>query len=439
MSLAQPTAAEKAWQEDYAQHSDDLPGSAETWLADRRAAAMRTFTRLGLPHRRLESWKYTDLRTRLGALEPARPSGRSVDLGAVPADPFAEVDCDRAVFVGGFFRPELSQLPRALEVTSLAAARLPWSKDLLGGELSSDHSLAALNLALARDGVLIRVPKGMKSERPLHVAFVSPAAEGPARAMHVRNAILVEEGAQLTFLESHRGQAGAGDLINLVWQLLVAESARLDHLKLIAESDRTQHLSTAFAELGKGASYRPFILTASAALARTEVITKLTGPEAQFALNAATLANEREHIDITTFVEHAAPNATSRQVVKSVIGGHGRGIYQGKIIVREGANGTDSHQLSKSILLSPNAEADTKPELEIYADDVKCGHGATAGALDENALFYLRSRGISEASATAMLLEAFIEDAVAAISNAELRAAVSRVAAAKLERMGGAS
>jgi Fe-S cluster assembly protein SufD len=163
----------------------------------------------------------------------------------------------------------------------------------------------------------------------------------------------------------------------------------------------------------------------------------LAGHDGNFELSAATLAHGREHADITTLVEHAAPSAKSRQVVKSVIAGHGRGIYQGKIVVREGANGTDSHQLSKSILLSPTAEADTKPELEIYADDVKCGHGATAGALDENALFYLRSRGIPEQSATAMLLEAFIEDAVAAISDEAIRAVISHAARSKLERLGG--
>jgi Fe-S cluster assembly protein SufD len=338
--------------------------------------------------------------------------------------------------VNGVFRPDLSRLPAGVEVSSLAGGRPDWTKALLGAN-DADHALAALSLALARDGALIRVPKDFAASRPVHLHFVKVANESAGRAAHVRNLIEVEKGARLSLLETHTAKGGKGDLTNQATDIVVRQNGILEHVKVIAEPSLNEHIATTFAEIEAGATYRPFILNASGALARNELVVRLTGRDGSFELSATTLAHGREHADITTLVEHAAPSSKSRQVVKSVIAGHGRGIYQGKILVREGANGTDSHQLSKSVLLSPTAEADTKPELEIYADDVKCGHGATAGALDENALFYLRSRGIPEKSATAMLLEAFIEDAVAAISNVEIRVAVSRVARSKLDRLGG--
>lgn len=437
MTLRAPTAAESALLEDYAVNGVDLPGVDQPWLAERRASALALFKQAGLPHRRIESWKYTDLRARLSALEPATPWRGAVDLSGDLADPFAAVECDRLVFVNGAFRADLSQLPKGIEVTSLAAARPEWSKSALGQ--TGDHAIAALNLALARDGALIRVAAGNASERPLHLLFLDPAREGVARATHVRNVLVLEACAKLTLLETHLGQGGAGDLANIVTEIKLGEGATLDHVKLVAESESSQHVATIFAELASSARYEPFILTANGGLARSELIATLAGRTAHFGLSAASVIGGREHADITTLVDHAAPSATSRQTVKSVIGGHGRGIYQGKIIVREGANGTDSHQLAKSVLLSPTAEAHTKPELEIYADDVKCGHGATAGALDENALFYLRSRGIDLWEAKSLLLQAFIEDAVTAIANPQVREAVRARALTKLQQLGAAA
>lgn len=437
MTLRAPNAAESALLEDYAVNRVDLPGADEPWLAERRAGALATFKDAGLPHRRIESWKYTDLRARLAALEPAAPWHGDVDLSGELADPFAAVGCDRLVFVNGAFRADLSRLPKGIEVTSLGTERPDWSKSALGQ--TGDHAIAALNLALARDGALIRITAGASTARPLHLLFLDPAREGAARATHVRNVVVLEASAKLTLLETHLGKGGAGDLANVVTEIKLGEGAALDHVKIVADAESSQHVATIFAELATGARYEPFVLTANGGLARTELNVTLAGRASHFGLSAASVIGGREHADITTLVDHAAPGATSRQTVKSVIGGHGRGIYQGKIIVREGANGTDSHQLAKSVLLSPNAEADTKPELEIYADDVKCGHGATAGALDENALFYLRSRGIDLWEAKSLLLQAFIEDAVAAIADPQVREAIQSRALTKLQQLGAAA
>lgn len=414
-----------------------LPGAAPL-----RAAAFDRFASVGLPHRRVEEWKYTDLRALMRDAKPlasapdAAAKARAKDAGALLAD----IECRRIVFVDGAFVPELSdvgQLEPGLSVqpTSQAlAAGDPLVSKHLGKVVATNDVAVALNTAFMGDGVVIRVGAGAAVERPLHLVFAA-TGEKPA-ALFTRSLVVVEKGARVMLVESHEGADGRDYQVNTALELSVADEAHVDHIKITREGAKALHVSSLMADVGAHARFNTFVFTTGGAVVRNQLFLRFGGEGTVANIRGASLLKGRQHADTTLVVDHAVAECQSREVFKSVLDDESRGIFQGKIIVRPGAQKTDAKMASHALMLSEEAEADNKPELEIFADDVQCGHGATVGDLNEDLLFYLRARGIPMAEAEALLIQAFVGDAVGGIEHAGLREALMESVGAWLEARG---
>lgn len=388
--------------------------SAAAIIAERRREAESRFAAEGLPHRRIEAWRYTDLRKALphDLAAPAPWSGAVVREGAL-ADPFAGLDADTLVFTNGVFRADLSRLPgeAAIRIADLSGDPPEWARDALAAPREAPAApMADLALARMTGGVAIRVSHNFKAARPLHLAFLNRSSPGEAR--QVRIVLVLATGAELTLLESHAGEGG-GALTNLAIDLSAAANARLTHLKIADDAGADTHVSTLTGEIHAATVYDAAIVSCGGALARHETRVRLAARMADLRLTGIALLAGSQHADITAVADHAVRDGRSDLAFKSVLAGRARGVAQGRILVRPGADGTDSRQQTRALLLSPHAEADAKPELEIHAGDVTCGHGVAIGDLDADALFYLRSRGIPLPPARALLTEAFLEEALA--------------------------
>jgi Fe-S cluster assembly protein SufD len=427
------TAAETALARSFAQARDHLPGGAA--IASERAAAFDVFAKEGLPHRRVEDWKYTDLRVLMREAKPlaSPPDAQAKALAKSAGAVVGDVEARRLVFVDGAFVPELSDLAAlepGLAVGSLAAALAADDADLTAhlGKLAPASDVAvALNTAMMGDGAVIRVSADATIERPLHLVF---AASGKPAASFVRSLVIVEHGARVMLVESHEGPGGSDYQVNAALELFVADRAHVDHVKIVGEGADALHVSTLAAAIGAKARFNTFTFTIGGAVVRNQLFLKFDGEETVANIRGATLLKGRQHADTTLIVNHNARGCQSREVFKSVIDDEAHGVFQGRIVVRQGAQQTDAKMMTRALLLSDRAEADNKPELEIFADDVQCGHGATAGALDDELKFYLMARGIPAAEAEALLIQAFLGEAVEGIEHAGLREALmDRVAA----------
>jgi Fe-S cluster assembly protein SufD len=433
------TAAETALAEAFAQARARLPGSDA--VDAQRAAAFALFAKAGLPHRRVEEWKYTDLRALMREAKPlaaapgAAAKARAKTAGALLGD----VESRRLVFVDGAYVPELSDtaaLEPGLTITSLANALSdndPALAEKLGKLAPASDVAVALNTALMGDGAVIRIGAGATIERPLHLIFV--AAEQPA-ASFVRSLVVVEEGARAMLIETHEGPPGSDYQVNATLELFVGDAAHVDHVKIIGEGAAGLHVSTLAAAIGARARFNTFTFTAGGAVVRNQLFLSFDGEDTVAGIRGATLLKGKEHADTTLVASHVARSCQSREMFKTVLDGEARGVFQGRIIVRPGAQKTDAKMMTQALLLSERAEADNKPELEIFADDVQCGHGATAGALDEELKFYLMARGIPAAEAEALLIQAFLGEAVEGIEHAGVREALMEAVAAWLKARG---
>ena len=418
------TAAETALANAYAEARTRLPG--DDTVAARRAAAFDLFAREGLPHRRVEEWKYTDLRALMRDAKPlAGAPDASAKARAKAAGAFlGDVESRRLVFVYGAFVPELSDtsaLEKGLIVRSLADA-LSGSDPILAthlGKLAPATDIAvALNTAMMSDGAVIGVGAGATIERPLHLSFV--ASRKPA-ASFVRSLVVVEEGARVMLIESHEGLPACDYQVNAALELFVGDEAHVDHVKIIAEGTGALHVSTLAAAIGAKARFNSFSFVTGGVVVRNQLFLNFDGEDTVAGIRGATLLRGKQHADTTLVANHIARGCQSREVFKSVLDDEAHGVFQGRIIVKPGAQHTDAKMMTRALLLSERAEADNKPELEIFADDVQCGHGATAGALDEELKFYLMARGIPAAEAEALLVQAFLGEAVEGIEHAGLR------------------
>ncbi|MEJ2226656.1 MAG: Fe-S cluster assembly protein SufD [Alphaproteobacteria bacterium] len=415
------TPAEKQLAALYSQNAESLPGADVPGVRAWRDAGITAFAEAGLPHRRIEEWKYTDLRTLL-------PQADDIANDMPEAPDFLvreEPDVYRAVFIGGRFRADYSTVQNAPGVTfrslrealndaataAEALARLPLA------EYNAEHdSVTQLATAFATDGAMLAVAPGIKLDKPLHLVFI---AAGTAAEIHAcRSALSLGEGADVSLVETHAG-TGAAQMFTTL-NLNIAGNATLRHARL-DETPDARHLSAVVANLEAGAAYDPVHIVAGGALTRAQNHITFNGEGARYNFNGAMLLKGREHADFTQVVDHTVPSCESRETVKSVLDGESRGIFQAKVIVRPDAQKTDGRQLANGLLLSETAEFDAKPELEIYADDVKCNHGATSGALDEDMLFYLRSRGIPTDEAKSMLILAFVGEIIDQIEDEAFR------------------
>jgi Fe-S cluster assembly protein SufD len=433
------TAAETALAQAYSAARARLPG--DDAIAAQREAAFGVFTKEGLPHRRLEEWKYTDLRALMREAKPlAVPPGAAAKARAKQAGALlGDVEARRLVFVDGAFVPELSDtanLETGLTVRSLADVLAAGDASLIAhlGKLTPSGDVAvALNTALMGDGAVIRFGAGATIERPLHLLFV--ASEKPA-ATFVRSLVVVEKGARAMLIESHEGPPGSDYQVNAALELFVGDEAHVDHVKIIGEGADALHVSTLAAAIGARARFNSFTFTAGGAVVRNQLFLKFDGEGTVAGIRGATLIKGRQHADTTLVADHIARDCQSREMFKAVLDGEAHGVFQGRIIVRPHAQKTDAKMMTRALLLSERAEAVNKPELEIFADDVQCGHGATAGALDGELKFYLMARGIPAAEAEALLIQAFLGEAIEGIEHAGLREALMESVVAWLKARG---
>jgi Fe-S cluster assembly protein SufD len=422
------TAAETALATSFAAVKDALPGAAAVGAL--REDAFRRFEAEGLPHRRVEEWKYTDLRALMREARPlavppdAAAKARAKDALAT----LAAIDARRIVFVDGAFVPELSDLARlepGLTIGSMAQALAAGDGgllDQLGQVVPTDDIAVALNSAFMGDGALIHVAQGAALAQPLHLVFVNAGSE--AASVFVRSLAVIENGARAMLLESHVGSPASENQVNAVLELKVGDAAHVDHIKITDEGAGALHLSTLIAAIGAHARFNEFMFTTGGGVVRNQAFVRFSGEGTVAGIRGASLLKGRQHADTTLVADHAVADCTSREMFRSVLDEEGRSVFQGKIIVRPHAQKTDAKMVTNALLLSERAEADNKPELEIFADDVQCGHGATSGALDEELLFYLKARGIPAKEAQALLIQAFVGEAVEGIEHAGLRDAL---------------
>ncbi|MBJ7535113.1 Fe-S cluster assembly protein SufD [Rhodomicrobium vannielii ATCC 17100] len=428
---AAATPAEQRFLDLYASACDRLPGAGVPAVRAWREEALDAFAALGVPHRRVEAWKYTDLRALMTAVHPlgGLDAGAQADVDASIGRALANIDSYRAVFAGGKFRPDLSTIQGApgISFTPLCAklkSEADAAATLAALPLPKGDVVAALSTAFATSGALISIAPGKKIDKPIHLIVI---ASSEANAYALRHAIKLGDGAEASIIETHVG-AGASQAWSYT-ALDIGKGAALKHARL-TQSAAALHLASATVTLGERAVYEPTHAAIGGALTRSEGTIHFTGPNARATYNAAILARGHSHVDFTLVVDHAAPHCESRELVKAVLDDRAKGVFQGKVAVQRGAQKTDGKQMANALLLSNDAEFDSKPELEIFADDVVCGHGATAGQLDEDLMFYLRARGIPEAQARALLIAAFVGAALDTVDNEGLHTAlVEKVAA----------
>jgi Fe-S cluster assembly protein SufD len=423
------TAAEQALLDTFAASKAKLPGAGD--VAALREAAFQVFEQQGLPHRRIEEWKYTDLRAVMRDAKPlaALPDTKAKARAKDAAHWLAGVGARRIVFVDGVFAPDLSDLSaleKGLTIGSLAAALAkadPQVLKYLGrASAAKDDPAVTLNTAFMGDGAVIHVADGVVLDKPLHLSFVT-GSDNPV-SIFARSLVVIGKGAKATLIESFEGPAGVDYQLNHALELSVGEGAQFDHIKVTHEGDKAIHVGTLIADIGGKARIGDFSFTSGGAVVRNQIFMRLSGQDTNANISGASLLKGRQHADNTLVIDHAVPHCLSRETFKSVVDNEARSVFQGKIIVRPDAQKTDAKMATHALLLAEGAEADAKPELEIFADDVICGHGATAGALDDELLFYLRARGIPPKEAEALLIQAFIGAAVEAIANESLRDAL---------------
>jgi Fe-S cluster assembly protein SufD len=409
------TAAEQAIIDHFERVLPSLPGGKR--VRGVRQAAFARFAKTGLPHRRIEEWKYTDLRALVRkALPPAeRPTDAAAKQALAANDPLGTLERYRLVIVDGFLFEALSDLKAlakaGVEVASLAtllAADNAMSENMLTHSLDAREDIAlALNTAFATDGVAIRIKPGAMIDKPIEIAHVSTGG-----AIAARHGLDVGAGATVRLIETHRGAAASAYQTNIATGGMVGEGATVGYAKVQADAPDAIHIGTCMLGLAKAAQLDHLAVAAGAAVSRSQMYLHTGGEQTRAGLWGVTMIGERQHADTTLVIHHAIGGGATRVLYKSAIDGEAEGVFQGKVIVARDAQKTDAKMTSRALLLSENAQFSAKPELEIYADDVQCGHGATSGQIDPNELFYLMARGIPRQEAEQLLVEAFLDDAI---------------------------
>jgi Fe-S cluster assembly protein SufD len=404
---------------------DRLPGAGK--VADARREAFEIYQRAGLPHRRIEDWKYTDLRALMREVLPsaAAPDATAVKRAGSALKPHTITGARPLVLVDGVFVAQLSDaddFEPGLSVRTLREVLEAGGDAVQAQLLSPDSSdpMVALNSAMMTDGLVIEVADGAVLTQPLHIVHIATAAQ-PA-AMFTRSLLKLGKNAGATLVESYIGADGVKTYqVHDSLLLMIGDSARLDHVRLIEDGREAFNICAAVVTLGAHAHFSTFGMTSGGNVSRYQAVITVAGEHSRVETSGVNLLNGRQHADTTLFLDHAVPHGVSREVFRAVVDDRGHSVFQGRIIVRPKAQKTDARMMTRALLLSDDAEADNKPELEIFADDVACGHGATTGALDESLLFYLRARGLSEKEAQALLIQAFVGEAIEQIASDELR------------------
>jgi len=438
---ALPQPSHRGYGDDFAKHAANAAG----WVADLRRAAFESFNAKGFPSKRDEEWRYTNLSS-LAEKHHQLASGYTpgaasqADIAAFVSPALGE---GALVFIDGHFAADLSAsaMPEGVRFT-------PLQKALAEGEVNDDvrralsdnpNTLMALNSAFVEDGALIEIAADVAVEQSIHVLFLS-SGKG-AEVSHPRLVVSVGKGSRACVVETYGSIGGEAAGNAAYWQnprtdFILADNATFEHIKLHREGATATHSAGSTVRCARGSAYRSHTVVLSGALTRSDTDVRLEGEGAACALHAVYPIDGRQHADFNTVVEHIVPHCTSEQVYKGVMDDHATGVFSGKVVVREAAQKTVAEQQNRNLLLSKSATANTKPQLEIYADDVKCSHGATIGELNADALFYLRSRGIEAKDAKRMLTVAFAEDVLAKITHPSIREHVGDLLHHRLTALG---
>jgi Fe-S cluster assembly protein SufD len=410
------------------------------WINLIRRAAFGRFTELGFPTTRLENWKYTNVapiaKTAFTRAEQASSRRRVIAMDAIDAVTLEGVACAQLVFVNGHYSSDLSsleKLPEGITVSSLAAviASNPASVKAHLAQYAGYHDQAfvALNTAFMEDGAFVSIPKDTIVDAPIHLLFISSARLGPtddeggsAPVSYRRNLIVVGSHSQARIIESYVGLEHDVYLTNVVTEIVGGENAVIDYYKVQRESEEAFHVATVQAQLGHSSTFSSHAIDLGGALVRNDLNVVLDGEGAECTLNGLYMVTGRQHVDNHTRIDHAQPHCSSRQLYKGILDGKSKGVFSGKIVVHKAAQKTDAKQSNKNLLLSEDAVIDSKPQLEIFNNDVKCTHGTTIGQHDQEALFYLRSRGVDLAAARSLLTYAFASELLGRIKIEPVRA-----------------
>ncbi|MEH2569472.1 Fe-S cluster assembly protein SufD [Bradyrhizobium sp. AZCC 2289] len=434
------TETGRAMSDAFAIARDRLAGTGK--VSDHRRQAFDAYGREGLPHRRIEDWKYTDLRALMREVLPLAPApdGPALTRAGSALKLHAVAGARRLVLVDGVFAPKLSELgdpEKGLGIRTLREVLEAGDAMLHTQLFAPDNSnpMVALNSAMMTDGMVIDVADGAVLTEPLHIVHI--ASGGTPAAMFTRSMLRLGKDSGATLVESYIAADGA-KAYQAYDSLIVSigNHARLDHVRLVEDGRDAFNIASAIVTLGAHAHFNTFGMTSGANVSRYQATIAFAGEGSRVETNGVNLLNGRQHADTTLFLDHAVPHCDSREVFRAVVDDRGHSVFQGRIVVRPKAQKTDAKMMTRALLLSDEAEADNKPELEIFADDVTCGHGATTGALDESLLFYLRARGLSEKEAQALLIQAFVGEAIESIANDTLREVAISAAQRWLEARG---
>ena len=403
------------------------------WLTSLRKATWARFAELGFPTLRDEQWRFTNVSSLARTtFVPAGPASKR-DLPAALASHLRTGTTARLIFVNGCLDETLSSisaLPGGVQIGSLDAA-LRNSTELVARHLGQcvggrAQPFAALNAALWRDGAYVYVPRGVRLEQPIHLVFATQPGDVPI-ATHPRTLVIAEEDSQLTVVESYVGLRDGLYLTNPVTELVAGPNAAVDYYKVQQESEQAAHLGTLQLHQHRDSSLRAHCISLGGELVRHDIDVMLAGAGGHCLVNGLYVVSGRQHVDNHLLVDHAAPHCDSRENFRGILDGQSHAVFTGRIIVRPDAQKTDGKQSNRNLLLSDAAQVNTQPQLEIFADDVKCTHGATVGQIDADALFYLRSRGLAEPAARALLVYAFASESLEEIHVAPLRQQLQKV------------
>ncbi|SPJ34515.1 Fe-S cluster assembly protein SufD [Kushneria phyllosphaerae] len=413
----------------------EAPVGEPEWLAEKRRAGASHLETVGFPTRRDEAWKYTDM-SRFSSLEFGQADSAELDQARLDALKL-DIDACRLVFVDGLFNAELSDAAASVGVTVT-----PLSQALTGDQHGLSEQLGqltgidfsaftALNTALTKEGVVVNIGKGQAIETPIYLLFISRNNASPVMS-HPRILVHCEAESEATLIEHYVGEQGAANLTNVVTEIQMSPASRLSHYKLQEASQSEYHVASIQVDQRRDTNFTSHNLNLGGAVVRNDIVTDLNDENATVDLLGLFFGQDRQHIDNHTKVNHNAPRTYSNENYKGILDGRARGVFNGRVYIKRDAQQVLGYQSNANLLLSDRAEIDTKPELEIYADDVQCSHGTTTGQLDENAIFALRARGIDEQMARGLLTLAFANEVMQRIRHGALTDRVERAVAGKL-------
>jgi len=430
----------------FARLRKESPAWKGSWTRPLREAAITRFAEIGFPTLQEEEWRKTSVAPILRVPFAAQPaySANGFTAKALERYTFEPWECTHLVFINGHFAPGLSRLrplPEGVIVEPLAQA-LEKRRDEIEPHLARHaddrhHAFAALNTAFMQDGVYVRIADGASIEEPLHLLFISMSRGEPV-VSYPRNLIVAGKGSRLSIVESYVGPHHDLYFTDAVTEIVAGEDAAVDHYRLQRESEKAFHVAVLQADLGRYARLGSWNISLGGELVRTDVNALFGAEGGEVRLDGLYITGGSQHVDNHTLIDHASPGCTSHELYKGVLDDRSRGVFDGRIIVRKDAQKTDAHQTNKNLLVSEDALVDSTPRLQILADDVKCTHGATIGQIDEDAMFYLRTRAISEAAARNLLIQAFVSEVLRGMRIEPIRAGLECLLFTRLRKGHGA-